>query len=81
MSPQIQSEIIISTPFIKKNTYTEAQKRANIKWRLNHRDNMRANYKKWYEINRERDVERLKLLHKTTYYFKKEFRRLSDIMI
>ena len=65
----------------KKVLYTEAQKRATMKWReknrLQYNEYMRPQRKKFYEENRETVL----LKKSNKYFWNKESKRLRDILI
>ena len=65
----------------KKKLYTEAQKRATMKWReknrLQYNEYMRPQRKKFYEENKEN----LLIKKSNKYFWNKECKRLRDILI
>ena len=57
---------------IVKSSYTESQKRANIKWRENNIEKTRAYARKYAKNNYEKNKEKLKEKARLNYYKKKQ---------
>lgn len=61
---------------VKKSSYTESQKRANIKWREKNIEKSRAYARKYAKNNYEKNKEKLKEKARINYHKKKQ--RLID---
>ena len=61
---------------IVKSSYTESQKRANIKWRAKNIEKSRAYARKYAKNNYEKNKEKLKEKARINYHKKKQ--RLID---
>ena len=60
---------------------SDAQKRAQKKWCLNNKEKIQEYAKNWVKNNKEQEKERQRLKTLRIYYFKKEFKRLCNILI
>lgn len=76
----------------KPKYYNELQKISIYKWRDNNKDKVKqwrdenqdlikATSKKWFEANKKKEYERLRIANLRRYYYKKECKRLCSILL
>jgi hypothetical protein len=86
------NELIEDVICNKKNNYTEAQKRAIYKWRVNNRDKVKIwnennkeliknSNQRWINDNRDILKEKWKIYSQKTRDYKHECKRLCNILV